>query len=131
MVTAGAKSDLELLQDYARDKCAQSFAQLVRRHVGWVHGASMRQVAGDPHLAEEVTQAVFILLPRRAATLPEGTLLTGWLFNTVRYAAAEARRKAARRRKHEARAAIPAEQVTPESEEQAWQRLAPLLDETV
>jgi RNA polymerase sigma factor (sigma-70 family) len=131
MVDGAMTSDLELLRQYAQRGCAQSFAALVRRHVAWVHGASMRQVSGDAHLAEDVTQAVFILLARRASMLPDGTLLTGWLFNTVRYAAAEARRKAARRRKHEARAAIAAGQITPESEEQAWQRLAPLLDETV
>ena len=87
----GVKSDLDLLRQYARDGCAESFALIVRRHAGWVRGASMRHVSGDPHLAEDITQAVFILLARRAATLPDGTLLTGWLFNTVRYAAAEAR----------------------------------------
>src|SRR4051812_45362641 len=97
-------SDWELLRAYARDGSSESFAVLVRRHVAWVHGASVRQVGGDAHLAEDVTQAVFILLARRAGTLAEGTVLTGWLFNTVRYAAMEARRKRARRQKHEANA---------------------------
>ncbi|HEY7116179.1 MAG TPA: sigma-70 family RNA polymerase sigma factor, partial [Tepidisphaeraceae bacterium] len=125
------KSDLELLREYAQGGSAQSFGLLVRRHVAWVYGASIRQVGGDAHLAEDITQAVFILLSRRAATLPEGTLLTGWLFNTVRYAAAEARRKEARRRKHEANAAIMPQSITPDSEDRAWERLAPLLDETL
>src|SRR3954451_12758815 len=110
-MVVGVSSDLELLRRYAHEGCGESFALLVRRHVAWVHAASVRQVR-DPGTAEDVTQAVFILLARRAGTLADGTLLTGWLFNTVRFAAAEARRKQARRRKHEARAAMAADTIS-------------------
>jgi RNA polymerase sigma factor (sigma-70 family) len=128
--------DLRLLRRYAQDGCAASFEAVVRKHIGWVYSASARQV-GDPDLAQDVTQAVFILLARRAATLSDQTVLTGWLFNTLRFTAREARRKEARRRKHESRAARApgartADAPAPDDiDDQAWQAMAPLLDDAV
>jgi RNA polymerase sigma factor (sigma-70 family) len=123
--------DLRLLRRYAADGCARSFETVVRRHIGWVYSSSLRQV-GDAHLAEDVTQAVFVLLARRAATLHDDTLLTGWLFNTLRFTAREARRKEARRRKHESAAALAPQTPAPEGiDRQSWEAMAPLLDEAV
>src|SRR2546423_1832872 len=36
--------DRELLRRYATDGCAESFALIVRRDIGWVDSASLRQV---------------------------------------------------------------------------------------
>ena len=105
--------DLELLGRYAKDGCAKSFEVIVRRHIGWVHAASVRQVGGDAELAEDITQSVFILLSRRAGAIKPGVVLTGWLFNTLRFAAQAARRSAARRRRHETLAASSAGAVMP------------------
>ena len=91
--------DMTLVQEFAATQSEPAFAALVERHLGLVHSAALRQV-GDAHLAEEITQAVFIVLARKATALGPKTVLSAWLYRTTRYAAADAlktrRRRAAR-----------------------------------
>jgi RNA polymerase sigma factor (sigma-70 family) len=93
-------SDLELLQDYARNKSEESFAALVNRHLNLVYSAALRQVR-SPQLAEEVAQCVFTDLARNAHKLKPDTILTAWLYQVTRRTAVDVVRREARRQSRE------------------------------
>lgn len=97
-------SNAELLDQFVRGRSEAAFAELVRRHVDMVHAAAQRQLAGKNHLADDVTQAVFIVFSRKAAKI-RGDHLAGWLLKTTRFCVAEAKRGERRRQFHEHRAA--------------------------
>ena len=121
-------NDHELLLLYVRDGSEPAFAELVRRHTGWVFSVCRRQV-GDATLAQDVTQAVFIVLARKAATFKHAAPLTGWLHRTARYASSEALRREARRHKHERQAAAAIHEATmPTPPESMLAALGPELD---
>jgi RNA polymerase sigma factor (sigma-70 family) len=125
-----ALDDMELLRAYATRNVEAAFEALVARHVHWVYCAALRQVR-DPQLAEEVAQAVFTILARKASTLKRGTVVGGWLFNTVRLTAAAELRTAARRRRREQEARMePAMHAQADTHCQ-WEQIAPLLDEAL
>ena len=117
--------DLDLLREYARRNSEEAFATLVARHINLVYSVALRQ-ARDPHLAEEITQAVFIILARKAASLGPKTILPGWLCRTARYASANALTIQRRRQRREQEAHL--QSVLNESEPSAWPQIAPLLD---
>jgi RNA polymerase sigma factor (sigma-70 family) len=117
--------DLTLLQEYAARNSEAAFAALVSRHVNLVYSVACRQV-GDPLLAEEITQAVFILLARKAGVLGDQVILPGWLCRTARYVGSEALRNQRRRQRREQEAHMQSLLNEPESE--AWPHIAPLLD---
>jgi RNA polymerase sigma factor (sigma-70 family) len=119
--------DMSLVRDFAEQQNEGAFEALVTRHVNLVYSAALRQV-GDAHTAEEVTQAVFIILARKAGSLRRETFLTGWLFKTTRYAAAAERRARVRRLQRETQAYMDNSQI---AEEEAWPQIAPLLDEAL
>ena len=119
--------DLELLREYAASRSEQVFATLVARHVGLVYSAALRQVR-DPHLAEEVTQTVFIRLAQKARTFRDGVILSGWLFRTTRFVASETMRTENRRRQREQKAM---ETLYESQGDAPWAQIAPLLDEAM
>jgi RNA polymerase sigma factor (sigma-70 family) len=123
--------DWQLLQAYATSRSEAAFAELVRLHLDWVYSVALRHV-GDPHLAEDVAQSVFVLLARKARDLGLGTLLGGWLFRTTRHVAAHARRAEQRRKAREATACIMSQDTTsPDTDGILWEQLTPHLDQAV
>jgi RNA polymerase sigma factor (sigma-70 family) len=97
--------DAQLLSAYVQTRSPIVLEQLIQRHIDFVYASALRQVK-DPAQAEDVTQAVFIILTRKSASIRPASL-TGWLFNTTRHCAANARRAELRRRHHERQAAKP------------------------
>ena len=93
--------DCELLRRYAGTHSEEAFAELVQRHVNLVYSAALRQVNGDAHLAQDVAQAVFTDLARKAGSLVRRETLTGWLYTSAHFAAAKAVRAENRRRDRE------------------------------
>src|SRR5436305_156327 len=96
--------DARLLQQYVETGSNEAFTALVRRHINLVYAAALRHVK-DRHVADEVTQAVFIVLARKASTLRHEAVLSSWLLSTTRYAALGQMKIAARRKRHERKAA--------------------------
>src|SRR5690348_3323544 len=118
--------DLALLREYAHRDSEEAFAALVSRYVNLVYSVALRQVR-DPQLAEEITQAVFIILARKAGSLANKTILSGWLCRTARYASANAL-TIQRRRQHREREAQMQTILNEPTTDETWMQITPLLD---
>ena len=125
------KDDATLLRSYAVEGSQDAFAELVRRHLGLVYHAALRQTNGDDHRAEEVAQLVFTDLARKAAALSRRPLLVSWLHTSTRYAANNLRRAELRRRTREQEAySMNYTDLAPDPAAD-WQRLRPLIDDAL
>jgi RNA polymerase sigma factor (sigma-70 family) len=94
-------SDRELLQRFNLQHDEAVFAELVTRHGPMVYRVARRVLHND-HDTEDVFQAAFLVLARKAGALGERESLGPWLFQVARRLALAAQRKAACRRRHEA-----------------------------
>jgi RNA polymerase sigma factor (sigma-70 family) len=123
--------DTQLLREYAAQGSEAAFCVLVSRRIGLVYSAALRQVR-DPHLAQEIAQAVFIILSKKAGKIKGGTDLSGWLFKTTRYAALAQQRGAARRRRYEQEAQLQSEiQSQLSNPDPLWDQISPFLDDAL
>jgi RNA polymerase sigma factor (sigma-70 family) len=120
--------DLQLLREYAEQRSERAFTELVNRHIDFVYSTALRLV-GESQLAEDVTQLVFIKLARKAGSLREGTVLTGWLYRTTQFVAQTAQRSDWRRRKRES-LAMQFTELNGDSES-VWKEVAPFLEQAV
>jgi len=120
--------DITLLKQFAKNGSEPAFAELVSRHVNLVYSTALRNV-GDAHAAQEIAQAVFIILARKANSLSMHTVLSGWLYQTTRLTAANYLRTEIRRQKREQEAYM--QSLTNETEAEVWRQIAPQLDDAM
>ena len=122
-------SDMDLLRDYQRQGSEEAFAELVRRHVNLVYSAALRHAGIAAH-AEEITQAVFVILARKAAGLRPDTILDAWLYETTRWTALSFLR-GERRRQWREQEAFMQSTFQESTGDPVWHQLSPLLDEAM
>ena len=120
--------DSALLRQFAENQSDEAFAELVKRHVNLVYSVALRQ-AGHPQNAEEITQAVFIILAKKAAGLRHEKALSSWLFQATRFTAINFVRSEIRRQNREQEAQM--QTILNESSGEVWPKIAPLLDDAV
>ncbi|MFO1449384.1 MAG: TonB family protein [Opitutaceae bacterium] len=120
--------DAHLLRDHLDHPTGGAFTELVNRHLNVVYSAALRQVNGDVHLARDVTQLVFTDLARKAATLTDRSSLTGWLFVSTRFIAANRVRGERRRQLREQEAHLMSENESATLNEADWGRVRSVLD---
>lgn len=123
--------DATLLRRYSREHSEEAFAELVRRHVDLVYSAALRHVGGSVHRAQDVTQAVFTDLARKAGALGGRSSIAGWLYLSAHHAAAQLRRTEQRREAREQEAHLMNEHAGSPLAGVDWEKLQPVLDESI
>jgi RNA polymerase sigma factor (sigma-70 family) len=118
--------DSELLARFVRDASEADFAALVERHLPLVHSVALRHTQ-NPQTAQDISQAVFITLARKAGTLNRKAILAGWLYETARLTAANWQRSEFRRIRREQEAFMQST-LTDQEPDAVWRELTPLLD---
>jgi RNA polymerase sigma factor (sigma-70 family) len=97
-------TDRELLQRFTGQHDERAFEVLFRRHGAMVLAAGSR-VLGNAHDAEDVCQAAFLLLARKAASQRWQASVASWLYKTAHHLALKSRTAAGRRSRREGAAA--------------------------
>lgn len=122
-------NECELLRRFADENAQEAFAELVRAKINLVYASALRQVGGDAHLAQDVTQSVFLALAAQATKLKRHPVLTGWLFTTTRFLAAKALR--GQRRWHDREVEANSAYSPTDSTDATWHELRPIIDDAL
>ena len=117
--------DSVLLQQYAENRDAAAFAELVNRHTRLVYGTCLR-VTANAHDAEDVTQQCFLELAKRSDAVTSS--VAGWLHAMALNRSKSSIRGSVTRRKHEGEAVT---QHAPRGKESTWEEVSPLVDEAL
>jgi RNA polymerase sigma factor (sigma-70 family) len=125
-----AMDDWQLLNEYVTRNSEEAFRTLVDRHAGMVYHAALREV-GNAGEAQEITQAVFIALARKASRIPRQTVLYGWLFRATRFAILNLRRDEACRRRHEQDAITMQTTLGADDGDSVWEQISPHLNDAL
>lgn len=119
--------DHQLLAEFVRAKSEPAFAALVARYVNLVYSTALR-FTGNTYHAEEITQAVFIILARKSETVSPRVVLSGWLYQVARLTSANFMKAEVRRQRREQEAYMQSVLNEPND---GWHEIAPLLDEAM
>jgi RNA polymerase sigma factor (sigma-70 family) len=95
--------DAALLAEFIDHRDGDAFGELLRRHGPMVLGLA-RRIVGDAQAAEDIFQATFLVLARRAHTLRRPDSLAAWLHGVAVRLALRTRKAGSRRRQQEAHA---------------------------
>src|SRR5436305_7407664 len=117
--------DTVLLKEYVERASEEAFATLVARHVDKVYSIALRHTR-NAHQAEEITQAVFVILAKKSRHLGKRVILSGWLCRTAQLSAVSFVRSEIRRSRREQEAHM--QNSLNETESGVWAQIAPLLD---
>ena len=117
--------DITLLRQYTEQNSEEAFAALVSRHVNKVYSVALRHTR-NPHQAEEITHAVFVILAKKSGQLGKKVVLSGWLYETSRLTAVTFIRSEIRRARREQQAHM--QNLLNEADTDVWPKIAPLLD---
>jgi uncharacterized protein (TIGR03435 family) len=121
-------SDMDLIRSYVAHRSELAFETIVNRYVNLVYSVALRQVR-DAHLAQEVTQAVFVIFARKASSLGPKTILPSWLYRTACFAAQDALKAEHRRQQREHEAFMQASSGdSGQDSNETWNQIEPLLD---
>jgi RNA polymerase sigma factor (sigma-70 family) len=120
------QTDSQLLRAYAEQGSEPAFSELVRRRMDLVYSAALRMVC-DSHLAQDVTQGVFVALAKNASQLAGHPVLSGWLHRTTQNIAAQTVRTDVRRR-HREQEASAMKELLATGPDATWEEIAPHLD---
>ncbi|WP_406695566.1 sigma-70 family RNA polymerase sigma factor [Singulisphaera sp. Ch08] len=93
-------SDASLLERFVTSREEDAFATLVQRHGPRVLGAC-RRILRNEHDAEEVSQATFLVLARKAGDIPWRESVGAWLCAVAHRLSLNARAGVSRRSRHE------------------------------
>src|SRR5215468_10053137 len=96
-------TDGELLERFGARQEEAAFAALLHRHGPMVLGVA-RRVLRQEQDAEDVFQAAFLLLARKAGSIRKRESVGSWLHGVAHRLALAAKTQAARRQTHERRA---------------------------
>ena len=122
-------NEMDLLREYADSGSETAFAGLVQRHINLVYSVALRYTGNSPD-AQDVTQAVFIILAQKAASLRQRTTLTGWLYETTRFTGIRHLRNRTRQQAREQEAYMQSTLNNADAEN-LWRQLAPILEDAM
>lgn len=123
--------DKTLLTKFVRNQSQTAFETLVTRYTSLVYNSAHRRVGADH--AQDITQAVFIILANKADSLcmRNSLNIAGWLFTTTRYASLQAIRSETRRRVREDNATTEKTIMSEATEDTLWKDISPEIDAAI